>query len=889
MKKNIIFTIHSIIFFLLISISTTAQISEGGLPPSLISKTVLKKSTHSYNVPINFNVDQLKKEDAIREAAGAPLRIAYNIDVNFSMENSGEWTTLENGQRIWRLPIECSNAVALILKYNEFEIPTGAKLFIYNSDYSHILGAYTSITNPSGKSFATEAVAGDNIVLEYVEAKDTLNTQKPRIQISGIGYCYNYISVSTTLRSGIDVSGSCQVNINCSEGDDWQHQKKGIAQTITPLNDGWYFCSGSLVNNTSDTIKPYYLSAYHCFFDDAKNPAIFSQMIFYFHFESPGCERINDVPTGTKTMVGAQLLAAIDINGGSDGALLMLNDNVPPSYDVYYNGWDIGENAPKHGVGIHHPRGDVKKISTYTVPAVSATWRNNEAIGAQNAHWKVIFSATKNGHSVTEGGSSGSPLFNENKLIVGTLSGGNSSCNYRTGNNLYGKFSQHWDMYTQKMKTYLDATKTGKTVVEGRYEVDTLRVEFTSNMLSITEGDSIIMKNFSYGAHTYTWTFEGGHPYISTDKNPTVTYDTPGIYDVKLTIDKGLSTEKSLVKKQHIKVKEWIGVILPNSFTASVDPRRDRINLKWERRGILHDRDIPLTEKQKTMSRDNENISNTFSQESIGHYRILSKWTVDDLAAYRSVMLTSIRFIPCDEVTSCTLKIKQDGTDIFSKEINTLTPREYNKYTFDTPINVDLSKDLYVGYEVNNAFGLFVSYGNIPIIKERNMLWFDNKNYYAESFGIRGNWNIQADAKVIEKSDFWYTIYRNGQLLASDLTAGSYIDYTPDMSRQSHCYTVNATFLNGKVSKDQKQCVDLPVWDDAVLIIFDKAIKQLRIIPKSKIQYIYIFNLSGQIIRQYSGSSDLTPMILPTDKWERGVHIILIKTEQETVTHKILI
>lgn len=889
MEKNILFKIFLLTFFIFISTSITSQISEGGMPPSLSSSIILKKSVHPTIIPIEFSVNQLKKEDAITEETGAPLRIAYNIDTNLNMENSGEWSVAENGQRIWRLPIKCPGAIALILKYSDFKIPVGAKLFIYNNDYSHILGAYTEKTNPSGESFATEAVAGDYIILEYIESNDTQNNHKPQILISGIGYCYNYISVSRSLRSGINGSGSCQVNINCQEGDEWQHHKKGVARTLTPFDDGWYLCSGSLVNNTSDTIKPYYLSAHHCFFDDAKKPAAFEQMIFYFHFESPGCERTTDTPPTTKTMVGAQLLVDMDIDGKSDGALLLLNENIPTSYDVYYNGWDSREIVPQKGVGIHHPKGDLKKISTFTTPAKSSTWWDGKIRGDQNAHWNVVFSATKNGHSVTEGGSSGSPLFNENKLIVGTLSGGNSSCTYKTGNNLYGKFSYHWNAYTQKIKTYLDAANTGKTFLEGRYEVDTLRVDFSSNTLSIVERDSIVLKNITYGGHTYNWTFEGGHPYTSTDKNPTVTYDTPGIYDVKLTVDKGMPTEKSLIKEQYIEVKDWIGVVVPNSFIAVVDSLKDRINLQWKRRGIPSDLDISPAEKDTILSRNKKEMSNTFQRESVTRYRVLSKWTIEDMAAYKSIVLTAVGFIPCNGMTSCTIKIRQDGVDIFSKQINNLTSDLYNNIQLDVPVNVDLSKDLYLGYEVNSADKILASYGDDEIIRERNILWFNNKNYYAESFGIKGNWNIHADAKVIRKSDFWYAIHRDGQLLASDITTGFYIDEAIDLSQKSHCYTVMAIFRDGKVLSSETQCVDIPIFEKDVLLVLDKVAKQLRIVPKSKIQYIYIYSLSGQLLDQYIGKPDLTPMILSTDRWGERICIIYIKTDRGINLYKIFI
>lgn len=63
------------------------------------------------------------------------------------------------------------------------------------------------------------------------------------------------------------------------------------------------------------------------------------------------------------------------------------------------------------------------------------------------------------------------PLFNENKQIVGTLSGGNSTCRLTNGNNLYGKFSYHWNQYskadTGRMDIWLDPLNTGTTELPG--------------------------------------------------------------------------------------------------------------------------------------------------------------------------------------------------------------------------------------------------------------------------------------------------------------------------------------------------------------------------------------------------------------------------------------
>lgn len=462
--------INIICLFLFHAGEMKSQISEGGKPASFNYRNMLKSEQPAVQIPVNFSVEDLIAVDEWRVSQGAPLTVSTLIDTDLNIDNSGKWITLPGGEKVWQLHLQAKGAIALMLYYDEFYIPEGGKLFIYNADKTHLLGAYTSQSNPGGKIFATEFVAGDDLTLEYEPAA---SGDKAGIAISQVGYGYNHLTVSGSLRNtGPGTSGSCMVNINCEEGEEWQTEKNGVCQMVEKIGKAGYLCSGSLINNTAKDMKPYILSAFHCT-EDQDNGQIASvedlnQWVFYFHFEQTGCESTSPV-ADHKTMVGCSRIVSIPIDGGSDGLLLLLNGKIPQDYNVYFNGWDRSDLPASSGVNIHHPSGDYMKISTFgNRPVETMTWNTT---GAPDAHWNVIFDKTLNGHSITEGGSSGSPLFNENKQIVGTLSGGNSTCRQTTGNNLYGKLSYHWDKYSQadtgRMDIWLDPLNTGTTVLPG--------------------------------------------------------------------------------------------------------------------------------------------------------------------------------------------------------------------------------------------------------------------------------------------------------------------------------------------------------------------------------------------------------------------------------------
>jgi PKD repeat protein len=61
--------------------------------------------------------------------------------------------------------------------------------------------------------------------------------------------------------------------------------------------------------------------------------------------------------------------------------------------------------------------------------------------------------------------------------------------------------------------------------------------DFSASSTSIFAGDSVEFTDQSLNTPTaWDWTFEGGTPGTSTDRNPTITYNTPGTYTVTLSV-----------------------------------------------------------------------------------------------------------------------------------------------------------------------------------------------------------------------------------------------------------------------------------------------------------------------------------------------------------------
>jgi len=96
--------------------------------------------------------------------------------------------------------------------------------------------------------------------------------------------------------------------------------------------------------------------------------------------------------------------------------------------------------------------------------------------------------------------------------------------------------------------------------VGGNVPNNAVKADFvvSSNVTCI--GSTLNFKDQSFNKVTsWNWQFEGGTPATSTVQNPSVTYNTPGIYKVVLTISDGVNT-KSTTKTNFVRV-------LPKSLT----------------------------------------------------------------------------------------------------------------------------------------------------------------------------------------------------------------------------------------------------------------------------------------------------------------------------------
>ena len=511
---------HKKLFIILLLINVViSQVSQGGNPKSF---NLNLRSNINEKVMDYIDVEALIQEDKQADKE-IPFRFGYDIPVNINLENSGTWDLLDDGSRIWRIKIKSEDAFSINLIFDEYRLPNGAELFAYSENFEMVLGAFTSFNNKDYGGMAISPIEGDVIFLEYFEPNST--DFRGQLNISHVVHGYKDVFFQENRDYGD--SGSCNNNVNCPEGDMWESEIRAAAMILS--SNGSRLCSGSMINNVRQDLTPYFLTANHCIYGNTDS------WIIMFNYESPGCTNENG-PTNM-TVQGTTLRAS---GSGSDFALFELSETPPESYEIHYSGWSAVDVAPVQPVAIHHPSGDIKKISFDYENGISDGWSGNDG-----SHWRVA--DWEDG--TTEPGSSGSPLYDADHRIVGQLHGGEASCSYNV-NDYYGKFSTSWN---NGLSTWLDPDNTGTLVLDGTdavdipdpaltYDVDSFIFELstgessteTINVINSGEPESILSYNFS----TSPFESPSGGPdndgtfWADSNNEPSLSYDWIDISDV---------------------------------------------------------------------------------------------------------------------------------------------------------------------------------------------------------------------------------------------------------------------------------------------------------------------------------------------------------------------
>jgi len=411
------------------------------------------------------------KQGAIRHA------ITRTVDADLTAR--ARWQTLSDGRRVGQVRVLSPTAASVSLSFERAWLPPGGKVWLEAANGTDRHTKPITAVDTDGGALFMPLVRADELLVTIVVPP---GAPDPVLDLTGV-----HVGVRPFGTLPPPPQGSCNVDVVCPDSAGWEAEIDSVA--VYGFS-GDFWCTGFMLNNTSEDQTPYFATAHHCGLDSGNTGSV----TIYWNYESENCGdlsggRIRDYQTGATWRMEYR---------SADWTLIELDAQPDPAFEVAWAGWDRSGNTTSGAVAIHHPGTDEKAISFENDPT-TVTWDYDDTPDSSGTHVRVDDWDL----GTTEGGSSGSPLFDPDHRVIGALTGGWAAC----GNNepdWYGRLYTAWTgdgSSDGRLSNWLDPSGTGQTTT------DTLAPHLTGVSVLPTGGlASEGREGGSFAPRTESWT-----------------------------------------------------------------------------------------------------------------------------------------------------------------------------------------------------------------------------------------------------------------------------------------------------------------------------------------------------------------------------------------------
>ena len=438
------------------------------LPETAVQDVSPVKSRSVTTAPkaARVSLGELSMAKVEMSAPGTPRLVGQARDVQATksaaaMQSLWQWKSTAVGGKVAAISFNAEGAYGLRLGVLVKQLPGSATVRVYTQS------APDKVFQISGQAILQlierNQAAGDQSdaartwwTPDTGEGEATLEVELPPgvaasaldIAVPQLSHIFENLSLPTAQEyqeqveaAKINESDPCNLDANCYSEN--AQERNAVARMLFTKNGGSYLCTGTLMNDAQNSFKPYFLTANHCI----STQTVASSLETRWFYRSPSCNSGTLQSSSVRKTGGAQLLYA---SGNTDTAFMLLNDTPPGG--TLFAGWSANTVAAGTSVvGLHHPSGDLLKISFGAVNSQAncqpTTGSGFQCSGTSGNYYRVTWN-----QGTTEGGSSGSALF-LGGYVVGTLYGGSATCTNRANSDYYGRFDV---AYNAAIKSWLN-------------------------------------------------------------------------------------------------------------------------------------------------------------------------------------------------------------------------------------------------------------------------------------------------------------------------------------------------------------------------------------------------------------------------------------------------
>lgn len=430
----------------------TLRMAPGSIPAALVRVAP----------PLPEAIESLKRANRGARLKFLEIGIGREVEAHEGSGASLTWVHVAGGSLAhWR--VSSSGAKALRVALDVDRMPVGTEIrFAESAGLGRVYGPVgVSDVLALGSPYWSPVLDGDTATIElYVPGPGGARAALAVALVSHL-----FVSPSDPNAESLAKAAQfCEVDFICRSPNDAQLAQTGRSvarMTLTTATGGSGFCTGTLLNPSDNSFAPYFFTAAHCI----STQSTANTLTTHWFYEATSCGGSAINPANVQLPGGATMLF---VNVPGDAVFLRLN-GTPPSGAVYA-GWDAATVSPGNAMtAIHHPDGDLKKVSLGTSGGFEST-----SLSPGGSFLKVSWNSISTG--VTEPGSSGSGIFSGNASagyrFRGGLLGGPSSCTAAPNElfDYYSRFDQHYSSIAQYLNPAGEVPRGPNVLVNPGFE-----------------------------------------------------------------------------------------------------------------------------------------------------------------------------------------------------------------------------------------------------------------------------------------------------------------------------------------------------------------------------------------------------------------------------------
>ena len=409
-----------------------------------------------------LDIRTLYENEAQRRAQGNRANFAVRNKTSISPRTYGVAEDLGNGRIGWSLTITCDNARNINLG-TRYHVPPSTIIFMEDAQGFSPLEPYTAMYNYESGEIWTPPIEGNTLrVYAEVDAQDW-DAFADGFEIISVNLGFITLGeVIALLPDGGPVtrSNSCHIDVACAEADPYDSMVSSVGMILI---GGSGFCSGALMNNTAEDGTPYFMTAWHC---NAQGSPGSNTVVWNYQnsfCRTPGSGQSGAPGNGSLVQQSAGSTLRMQYPQ-ADTVLLRLNSAPDPSWNIDFAGWDRTTAHSTSAIGIHHPNGQEKRIA-FEFDQITTGVANLPGQAGILA-WSVNFD-----EGGLEGGSSGSPLYNDFVRVIGVATAVTTTspvCGPGQSQ-LYGRLNTAWTgggTASTRLSNWLDPVGTGQMTLD---------------------------------------------------------------------------------------------------------------------------------------------------------------------------------------------------------------------------------------------------------------------------------------------------------------------------------------------------------------------------------------------------------------------------------------